>query len=83
MKKEEIKLTKLKEKKEELENKLFDEQIKEHEKFNNCGWGCNMRGYSKVSKLNFSKSEKLEKRIEEIEKKIEILENIIAYSKAV
>lgn len=67
MKKEE-KLQKLKEKKSDLEHKLYLEQCRQHERINNMGWGYGMRH----SKLNFSttKEDRLLERIEKVEKQI-------------
>lgn len=67
------KLTKLLEKKSDLEHKLFIERCRQHERINDMGWGYGMRH----AKINFSttKEERLIKRIEDVKRKIKDLEN--------
>lgn len=64
----EKKLQKLIEKKGELEEKLHQETIREHQHINNMGWGYGMRH----SKIGFSttKSDRLRERIKKIDQQI-------------
>ena len=64
----EKKLQKLIEKKGELEEKLHQETIREHQCINNLGWGYGMRH----SKIGFSttKSDRLRERIKKIDQQI-------------
>jgi hypothetical protein len=69
---------------EDLRNKRFDLILKlrevkekESESFNSLGWGYGMRSYSRLSKMNFTKSKKIEDKIENIENKIETLCNVL------
>lgn len=64
----EKKLQKLIEKKGELEEKLHQETIREHQRINNMGWGYGMRH----SKIGFSttKSDRLRERIKKIDQHI-------------
>lgn len=64
----EKKLQKLIEKKGELEEKLHQETIREHQRINNMGWGYGMRH----SKIGFSttKSDRLRERIKKIDQQI-------------
>ena len=61
-------LQKLIEKKGELEEKLHQETIREHQRINNMGWGYGMRH----SKIGFSttKSDRLRERIKKIDQQI-------------
>lgn len=61
-------LQKLLEKKSDLEHKLYEEQVRQHQRINNMGWGYGMRH----AKLNFSttKEDRLQARIEKIDKQI-------------
>lgn len=61
-------LQKLLEKKSDLENKLYEEQLRQHQRINSMGWGYGMRH----AKLNFSttKEDRLQARIEKIDKQI-------------
>jgi hypothetical protein len=65
----EDKLTKLENKKSDLESKLFDARLKTNEKWNNMGWGSGMR----KSKLNLSttREDSLKERIKAVEQEIE------------
>ena len=71
------KLKKLKEKKIDLEHRLFEEQVRQHERINKMGWGYGMRH----AKLNFStsKEDRLIERIDKIEKQIKEIENEVRY----
>ncbi len=66
--KKEDKIQKLLEKKSDLEHKLYEEQVRQHQRINNMGWGYGMRH----AKLNFSttKEDRLQERIEKIDKQI-------------
>ena len=66
--KKEDKIQKLLEKKSDLEHKLYEEQVRQHQRINNMGWGYGMRH----AKLNFSttKEDRLQARIEKIDKQI-------------
>ena len=66
--KKEDKLKKLREKKSDLEHRLYLEQCRQHERINNMGWGYGMRH----AKLNFSttKEDRLLERIEKVDKQI-------------
>lgn len=66
--KKEDKIQKLLEKKSDLEHKLYEEQLRQHQRINNMGWGYGMRH----AKLNFSttKEDRLQARIEKIDKQI-------------
>lgn len=61
-------LQKLLEKKSDLEHKLYEEQVRQHQRINNMGWGYGMRH----AKFNFSttKEDRLQARIEKIDKQI-------------
>ena len=72
------KIEKLKEKKNKLEDKLYDIKLEESKKYNDLGWGYGMRSYSSLSKMNFSRSRKIEKQIEEIEQQLNELEKTVA-----
>jgi hypothetical protein len=65
----EDKLTKLENKKSDLESKLFDAKLISNEKWNNMGWGSGMR----KSKLNLSttREDSLKERIKVVEEEIE------------
>lgn len=66
--KKEDKIQKLLEKKSDLEHKLYEEQVRQHQRINNMGWGYGMRH----AKINFSttKEDRLQERIEKIDKQI-------------
>lgn len=61
-------LQKLLAKKSDLENRLYEEKLREHQRIKNMGWGYGMRH----AKLNFSttKEDRLQARIEKIDKQI-------------
>ena len=61
-------LQKLLAKKSDLEHRLYEEQLRQHQRINNMGWGYGMRH----AKLNFSttKEDRLQERIEKIDKQI-------------
>lgn len=64
-------LEKLKHKLSDLESKLIDAQIAEHERLNNMGFGYGMRH----AKINFStrKSDRIKERIAKVKQQIEDL----------
>ena len=55
---------KLEKKLSDLKIRLFNQQLKDHEKMARAGWGHGMRC---VKSLEFKQTERLEARIEEIE----------------
>lgn len=59
---------KLKAKLSDLESKLLDERLKQHEKLNRMGWGHAMR-HVKCS-ISITREDRLKERIEEIKKQI-------------
>ena len=65
----EDKLTKLKDKKSDLESKLFEAQLKSNSVMNNIGFGAGMRR-SKVS-FSTSREDSLKERIKSVEQEIE------------
>ena len=67
----EQKINKLLAKKSDLEDRLFNEQCRQHERINNMGFGYGMRN----SKIGFStrKEDNLRERIEKINKQIDAL----------
>lgn len=68
MKKTISKLDRLKAKRQELEDKLWEAEKKETERFSRIGWGTGMR----CSKINFStrRSDSLRERIKEVDRQI-------------
>lgn len=69
----EQKIEKLKAKKAELENKLFEARCLENERMNRMGFGYGMR-HAKIN-LSTRRSDNLRRRIEETDEKIQALIN--------
>ena len=69
----EIKLSKLKKRKEGLEDRLYSEKLKNHKKVSNIGFGTNMRGYHKTKQLSFRREDELQQKIKEINEEIKDL----------
>lgn len=69
----EIKLSKLKKRKEFLEDRLYSEKLKNNKKVANIGFGTNMRGYQKTKQLSFSREDELTQKIKDINEEIKDL----------
>lgn len=68
-----IKLSKLKKRKESLEDRLSQEKLKNNKKVSNIGFGTNMRGYQKTKQLSFRREDELAQKIKEINEEIKDL----------
>jgi hypothetical protein len=70
---ESTELEKLLKRKEKLEDRLYQEKLRSHQKINNLGWGYGMRC---VKMPSFRKEDEIRDKIEEIDKKIDELKNV-------
>jgi chaperonin cofactor prefoldin len=77
-------IKRLEQKKQSLENRIpiledrkYEQQLDEHRKFNNLGWGYGMRGYHRLKNLACN-SDKTETKINDIKEKIKEIEKEIA-----
>lgn len=74
-------LTYLKDKKKKLEERLYRNQLKEHEKIANIGWGSSMRGYKRIARLNLNKSSEISEKINLVDIEIKgILESLDSFN---
>lgn len=61
----------LKNKRSKVLARYENECIKNALKFQNLGWGCAMRGYSRLAKFSTKREDELKRQLEELDKEIE------------
>ena len=68
------KLEKLQERLEQLEDKLYEAELKENEQWNRIGFGAGMRR-SKITNCTFMRSVRLREQIEKVKEQIKQLKS--------
>lgn len=63
----------LRDRKSKLESKLYEVQLREHEKIRSLGWGYGMRAYKKGATINITQSDKIQEKIKVIDEEIKSL----------